>query len=239
MVAAIVAVVLVGCKKDKKTPVQEANNNSENEPNIEVVDRKPIATMDMKTGEITYSFTIDQLTSVLNENRTYNDNYVVESFKIEPNSIPMPDSSYTALKIVILDTENEVSETHWLYGGFLDSKMDSQNIYYYLSEAVGSGNYTYMMKGKDAVSMNVQNGTITSIDTIENPDYWHPIFPWDVTCTTGPRCSECRKPFYKAGFHCECVNGYNPHDGMYCSETTSISNSLAIVGIVLSIFSLL
>ena len=84
MVALIVAVVCVACNKDKETPVQEANNNSDNEPNTEVVERKPIATMDTKTGKMTYYLTVDKLQEVLSQSTSIknNDNYIFESFEI-------------------------------------------------------------------------------------------------------------------------------------------------------------
>lgn len=168
MVALIVAVVFVACSKDKETPVQEANNNSDNEPNTEVVERKPIATMDTKTGKMTYNVSVDELQRAMDESivlKGEEERYIFESFEIvQSNS---KDENKSGIKFSVIDTEEETSSTNLLYDGFLKKETTNDTLFYYLDDDFVNGNYTFVTFTKNgAIKIFVENGNAISYEEV-------------------------------------------------------------------------
>ena len=196
MVALVVAVVFVGCKKDKETAVQEANNNSDNQPNTEVVERKPIATMDAKTGKMTYYITVDKLQEVLSQSTSIknNDNYIFESFEIV--SLDSKSEAEKGLRFSVLDTETEESYLSFLNFGFLEKMTVNDSIIYFFSEDVENGNFTYIDIRKElGVKYTLSNFQVIEAEII--PDslmcyYSGPRPKVSVTCHNhGCKLSSC------------------------------------------------
>jgi hypothetical protein len=226
---AVSLISIYGCNKDKEDEHQ--NIQSYNAENV----KKAIATLNTTTGNISYGFDIKALTEKVNSVTKEDDRYIIESFELEPRSILMNDSIHPALKIVIIDTEEETTYTHWLCDGFLEKILDSNNIEYYLSENIYDGSFSFISPddGKYRLS-TVQDGLLVSSESVEHLDSFPPIFPWDLTCTTTNHCFQCGKDFWKAGWHCSCENGsYGT-----CQESVSIGNTLTIIGIIIGLIAL-
>ena len=185
MVALIVAVVCVACNKDKETPVQEANNNSDNEPDTEVVERKPIATMDTKTGKMTYRLTCDILQKCIDEGisaKVWNSDFVVESVQIE--EYDTKDSGSTMLVISAVDMESEKSYKTYLNNGFIDKVEESGMVNYYFKNDFESGNFSLYSRNCDGTfEITVSNFQIIGVNPI--PDsiiYNSPDPKVSITC---------------------------------------------------------
>ena len=241
MVALIVAVVCVACNKDKETPVQEANSNSENEPNTEAVERKPIATKNLSTGEISYAFSMKDFQKSLDkemETKGEIDRYIIETIEIEENAFQYENKSLSALKVVLIDTELEKSDTHWLFGGFIDEIIHGNEKVFYLGEDIYDKEYSFCTSGTTNRLVSMQDKKIISIDTINGIEYGA-VFPWNLSCTTGPKCTRgCEKNNPQGllgGWGCECKNGYNPDSGVYCSGTSDSGNTITLIGIIVAI----
>lgn len=150
MVALIVAIVCVACNKDKETPVQEANNNSENEPNTEVVERKPFATRNLKTGEVTYTYDLEEYQVLFDEIMGVKDEdspYIVESIEII-DELSKSEISDLALMCSIIDCNKECSYVSWLSKDFFDIINDENNSYYYYKEEVLDGEFEFLNYSK-------------------------------------------------------------------------------------------
>ena len=168
MVALVVAVVFVGCKKEKETPVQEANNNSENKPDTEVVERKPIAIYDNATGQMTNYFDLAEIQQKTNETlaaKTNTNKFVIESVQIE-DSNPTDVSVNPEIRITILDTDEEVSYTMWYMEHFVDKKVNANQTHYYQNQEVDSGVYEFAYRiGDTYYKASVNGNEITTIET--------------------------------------------------------------------------
>ena len=188
MVALIVAVVCVACNKDKETPVQEANNNSENEPNTEVVERKPIAVFDKNTGTMTSLIDIDTLNAKLNEvcaTRGEANRYVFESIEVL-DSVPFNNEIMAVIKVVILETETESSNSAWFANGFIE-KFIENNVYYYSDQKLTNGEFKYLTKKAEGTELvTLSNGVIINsipvADSLLSYSNRPPQYPWELEC---------------------------------------------------------
>lgn len=204
MVAAIVAVVLVGCKKEKETENQANNGNA-----TEEVERKPIATMDMKTGKMTYNISLGELQNALDESFALKGDegrYIFESFEIvQPNS---KDENKSGIKFSVIDTEEETSSTDLLYDGYLKKETENDTLFYYLDEDFVKGNYSFItFMGDGALKIFVENGIAIGYEEVpqdsllvgSNGGKWHVeceahncsggCIPYDTHIQLG--CSPC------------------------------------------------
>lgn len=155
MVALAVAVVFVGCKKDKDEP---DGNPAPTET------RKPIAMMDNKTGEIQYSFSPDELQTSLDsycETKSDGGNYILESFElIESQQKGCNDEK--EIKCSIIDTENERSSTTWLGSGFLETEESDGMTYFYINSEIMEGTFTFTSYSNDSTYLlQIKNGEVT------------------------------------------------------------------------------
>lgn len=229
MVALIVAVVCVACNKDKETPIQEANNNSDNEPNTEVVERKPIATMDTKTGKMTYYLTTDKLQEALSlsANIKNNDSYIFESFEIV--SLNSKSEAEKGLRFSVLDTETEDSYLSFLNCEFLEKRTTNDSIIYFFSEDVENGNFTYIdIRNEEGVKYTLLNYQVIGTEII--PDslmsyYSGPRPKVIVTCHShGCRSGSCDVYCDIYGNPAGCIPCDKLFEDSYCdTETTVIS----------------
>ena len=235
MVALVVAVVCVACNKDKETPVQEANNNSDNEPNTEVVERKPIATMDMKTGEITYSFCMDELQHAICQQLSSKDSnrYYLETVEIV-DEIPVEDTIFTGIKIVLLDTDTENSITIWASNTFIEKVVNNTTVNYYLANDVADGNYSFETYGKTNYTVNVENKKLVNIMPCQQPS--GPIFC--ITCTSH-LCERGCEPFKMTWTGWTCTECKGTDSGRYCDVTIDYSHILDAIAVAVAIIAIL
>lgn len=113
---AMVVATFFACSKEKESNVvQQATV-------IEEVARKPIATYDIDNRIMHDHFDLDFANSAINENNLSKETgsrYVIESARVI-DSVPLDINSEIIRKIVILDTEEELSITCWCIGAFVD-----------------------------------------------------------------------------------------------------------------------
>lgn len=150
---AMVAATVIACSKEKETNVVQQATETED------VVRKPIATFDKETGQMTYHVSIDQLQNSI-DNFTLikgEDEYVVESWQIledDPSGLPY-------LKFVLLDIQDESSLSIYLFDHFVEKYEEEAGTEFLLNEDVVSGNYYYYISPQDEVYyiVTVENGT--------------------------------------------------------------------------------
>ena len=220
MVALIVAFVCVACSKDKETPVQEANNNSENEPNTEVVERKPIATMDTKTGKMTYFISDESIQAELNHSYISKDGserYILESwFIVDEDDSGLP----LTLGFVLLDTETENSNTIWLSNGFICKETTPENTNYFISDLIRSGSYSFDSASSEGnYNVTVENGNV-DVKKTDDPLLFQPgiSIKLRVTQCEGHNC-QAGTCFPLADFQ-GCTPCHIMDDQHYCTSRT-------------------
>ena len=209
MVALVVAVVCVACNKDKETPVQEANNNSENEPNTEVVERKPIATKDLETGKMTYRVTPEFMQEVLDHSSVVKEpgRFIIESFEITDGNSKGTGKENILFSMV--DTETEKSYKTCLNKDFLEVVSNDDNVSYYIPEEVLSGNFSFVDVREDGFyEFTLTNFEVTNVEII--PDsvwYTAPRPKVTVTCESeGCRSGECIIMYNSSGTPYDCTD---------------------------------
>jgi hypothetical protein len=180
------------CKKEEKTNPDESTSE------------KAIAVYDNKTGIMTYNFDAEMLTMKINEQfatRTEqpSDRYIVESVQIL-DSVPSNSNIKPEIKIVILDTENETSNTFWLMEFFTYKITSSSKTEYYLNEDVKKGVYTMATILDGFVyKLHVNGENCLTEKIIDSPfstssDYLVMAKNWFVSCTaTNCKQNECIK----------------------------------------------
>ena len=166
MVAAIVAVVLVGCKKEKETPKTETNDSN--------VQRKPIAVFDNNSELITTFINTEAVNKKLKESFfVHKDNanrFVVESVEVL-DSVPHNKDVKGEIKFTILDTEEECSYSIWCMKGYVVKDVKEQQVDYYLDENVENGNYDFAFKEGNTYYAADFVGDSLSIHEIDSLDF--------------------------------------------------------------------
>ena len=130
--AVFVAVAFFACNKEKEPAAQQPTE-------VEAA-RKPIATFDNATGQMTYHLDVSKVQQKINaceSARTGQDRYVVESILVLDND-PSDSDVLPEIKITILDTEEECSYTTWFMDYFTDKRVSPTSTSYYLDEEVAN-----------------------------------------------------------------------------------------------------
>ena len=154
MVLAMVAATVIACSKEKETKVaQQTTENNE---------RKPIATYDNATGQMTYHVSVEQLQKAMDDHSMKKnvDEYVVESWQIteEENEI-QPVFRYT-----LINTDTESSSSTALFGSFVERVVGENHVDYFLAEDIASGNYAFVAKdGAVDYQITVVDGEVSSV----------------------------------------------------------------------------
>lgn len=232
LVMGIVVATFFACNKEK----EEANTQQTNEE----VTRKPIATKNLNTGAFSYNISVESIQKGFNNVLSTKDNpdrYIVESFEIEEDAFSFDTISLSALKVVFLDTELEKANTHWFFGGFIEEIIEGDFKYYYLGEDMMDGNYSYITSGRTNTKLSIQNGSVVSSEIVDGQEYG-PLFCWSLSCTEGPKCKDCFKhnPTHSiGGWTCDCSNGYDPDNQIYCQGTLDDGNTISIIAIIVVI----
>ena len=220
---AMVAATVIACSKEKETKVaQQTTENNE---------RKPIATYDNATGQMTYHFDMSEIQQKMNagENaKTEQDRYLVESIVVLDNA-PSDINVMPEIKITILDTEEECSYTTWCMDYFTDKRVSTTSTSYYLDEEVASKNFNCYTTNGTNYQITFVNGGITITEDPSIPDYtFRP--KWFFTCRS-ENCSNgnCEK-IKLADYHYTCSDGCPP--GGTCKRVTIIDMLVEIAGAV-------
>lgn len=226
----------VACKKEKDTINEKQNEN---------VERKPIAIVDLTTGQSKCMIDADKIQSKINEQlaeKGQNDRYIIESVEFEQNAFDFEDSTCSALKIVLIDTEKENSITHWLYGGFLESRTNSSEDLYYLKEDILNGNYDFYTNENGSIIKNViVNNTLASrenekddVDDIDKAPY----LSWNLTCNTDDNCRSCEKYKVQGKYYCWCNEAIDKNKPARCQASQSNNGTIGLLTLILSALAL-
>ena len=161
---AVVAATVIACTKDKETKVAQQATETEE------VARKPIATYDNATGQMTYHVSVEQLQTAMDDySLTKNDDeYVVESWQIlEDDTSGLP-----YLKFVLLNIQDESSLSIYLFDHFVEKQEVNDGIEFKLSEDVVSGDYYYFISPKagEYYVVTVKNGDEITIEPWNEKD---------------------------------------------------------------------
>ena len=231
MVALIVAVVCVACNKDKETPVQEANNNSENEPNTEVVERKPIAVFDKNTGVMTTLIDINSLNAQMKEfyaSRGDTDRYVIESVEVL-DTVPYDKNVTGEIKIIILDTEDECSYSIWCMKSYTIKDVKEHRVDYYVDEIVASGNFDFAFKSIDRYFVaNFDGNTISAHEVDPECFSLNPkIMMYCKSLNCEDRCVKAGSSWHAYCKQCPLPNGS-------CMEESYTSDVIATAGVIIA-----
>ena len=211
--AVVVAVAFFACSKEKEPAAQQPTE-------VEAA-RKPIATFDNATGQMTYHVSVEQLQEAM-DRQTNEDRFVIESWEIMDDAngdIPL------TLKLVMLDTENEVSITTYLVERFVEKLSYDNVVNYFISDDFASGNYSYYEYSDDRKLhlITVKHNKVFSIEEVENSNRVQNS-GYTVTCT-GKDCKEKGCAMYRDDdgyLGCTPCGTSNGH----CTRTESYTSSL-------------
>lgn len=231
MVALVVVVVFVGCKKEKETPAQGVNNNSENQPNTEVVEKEPIAVFDKNTGTMTSLVDINSINTKMKEvyaTRGDADRFVIESVEVL-DSVPFDKNVAGEIKIIILDTENECSYSIWCMKSYTVKDVKERWVDYYVDEVVASNNFDFAFKSIDRFYVANFDGNTISTHEVDpacfslNPKIM--MYCKSVNCED--RCVKAGSSWHAYCKQCPLPNGS-------CMEESYTSDVIATAGVIIA-----
>ena len=210
-----VAATVIACTKDKETNVaQQATETEEGA-------RKPIATYDNATGQMTYHVSVEQLQEALSCTTKDGDRYVLESWCVVDDETASP---HPYLKYVVLDTDNEVSHTTVL----LDSFVVKEGSNYYLSKEVLNAHYSFTTESANGATFIIMvDGdeiSVTEWDGVSTA----PPGGSSCTCTSNKLCSEgvqgpvCN-PDNSSGLGWDCLPKCGNYVGAECNKSVTAS----------------
>ena len=154
---AVVAATVIACTKEKETKVAQQATETEE------VNRKPIATYDKATGQMTYYISTDQLQNGMDNfcASKGEDEYVVESWQITEEE----NETHPVLRYAVVNSETGSSISTGLFGRFVEKVEGNGQVDYFLSESFASGNYSFVAKeGEMDYLITVVDGEVASIE---------------------------------------------------------------------------
>ena len=187
---------LYSCNKDDDETLDPSYQEPQN--------GKLLAVTDNNTGRTTYHFDIEKMNMLLNEkltSKTSSDRYVVESMTII-DTMPLVKDFNPEIKIVLLDTDEEVTYSTWLTGFYTNKVITGQKTSYYLSSDVAAKNYEFAFYENDQLFVACVNGLNYSVERRDSALY-APYRPkWSFTCkATNCLIGECEKVYTGLGDH--------------------------------------
>ncbi len=202
---AVVAATVFACTKEKETKVAQQATETE-----EVV-RKPIATYDNATGQMTYHVTVEHLQAAMDKYTASKSvgEVIVESWSI----IDDESTGKPALMLSVIEVDAEASSKIAMYNTFVEGVSVGNATEYYLTDLIRSGNYNYITSdAKDSYLVTVENNEVVSVEL------YNAKAPWTggitVSCTKEEGCTY-NKECYPYPQGCSgCVKGK-------CKETLS------------------
>jgi len=210
MVAAIV-VTFEACKKEKinfKTQVSDVSNDA-------------FAIFNSYSGVMKYNFELDNLNAKFNNYVSKSDStdrFIIESIDIL-DDMPNDARVYPEVKIVVIDTYEEISYSMWLLETFCSKQPGDTNTYYYIDNDIEMGVYEFSYYDEsDMLHVCNVNDNVFS-DTIVDTMSYAPFRPkWVFTCRSH-NCAvgECEKvPTGLGNHHYTCSPCNNPN--AYCDR---------------------
>ena len=188
MVAAIVAVVLVGCSKEKEPTPQQGN-------------RKPIA-MRTTSGEIVSLVDVGKIAEAMSSSKDL-DNIVIESIEVQDKT----DTEPYYLIVNFIDVENEAAYSTAFEGDYVEEIAN----YFYETEEFSKGNFGIM----DRNGLKYKFESFNFVDP--EPDY-DPKGMWVTcnrsNCKEGTckahhfQCTSCEVDNPKIGYQCTPSDGW-------------------------------
>lgn len=214
LAVAAIAVTAVACKKEKKqAEFQELN---------EADGRKPIATYDNTTGQMTCHVSVEELQGAMDDYTASKSvgEVIVESWSISDNE----SSENPVLTLSVIEVDSESSSKTAMYNTFVEKVTAGNSTEYYLTDLVRSGNYNYITSdGKDSFLVTVENNEVVSVEL------YNAKAPWTggitISCVTEFCKNEggCSPPEDPSGDCSQCDFGT-------CEQTktaTYLSNALS------------
>lgn len=178
---AVAALIIVGCRKENETS--------------NIIEKQPIAKYNRENNTMSYYLDLNKISDNLNK-ETADSKGTTDRFLIE--SIEVIDEAYDdeeilpEIKVVIIDTEEEVSYTTWFIGDFTEKVVHNTITDYYLDSDVQKGKYEFASNNDDGtVSFcKVDNGKV-EVDVVDNEAL--PRVPkWTISCKA-VNCTYCHK----------------------------------------------
>ncbi|MBR5911251.1 MAG: hypothetical protein IKZ55_04645 [Bacteroidales bacterium] len=215
MALVVVAATIFACTKDKETNVAQQATETEE------VARKPIATYDNATGQMTYHVSVEQLQEALSCTTKDSDRYVLESWCVVDDKTASP---HPYLKYVVLDTDNEVSHTTVL----LDSFVVKEESNYYLSKEVLDAHYSFTAESADGSTFIIEvDGDEISVAEWDGVSMAPPGGS-SCTCTSNSSCKHNGSSDYvcepvRDGVGWRCHPPCDPHPKAECTKSVSSS----------------
>ena len=209
----ILVAVLYACTKEKA--------QTDAKPVLEKTNRKPIATYDKDTKQMTYHISIEQVQDALTNNTKDGDRYVLESWCIVDDE---DDCMSPYLKYVVLDTDEEVSHTTILLRSFVEKREYD----YYLSEDVVNENYTFHAESASGAIFVVKvEGDDITINEWDGASL-APPGGTSCTCTSNSYCKNNGSSDYVCeplhdGVGWRCHPPCDPHPKAECNKSVSSS----------------
>lgn len=180
---AVAALIIVGCRKENETS--------------NIIEKQPIAKYNRENNTMSYYLDLNKISDNLNK-KTTNSKGTTDRFLVE--SIEVIDEAYDdeeilpEIKVVIIDTEEEVSYTTWLMGNFSHKDIDSSDTYYYFDDDVVAKHYEFVNYEDDKLyAFKVDGNTCTKKEV--NPLTYSSFRPkWAFSCrATNCKVGECEK----------------------------------------------
>ena len=225
---AIFATINIACSKDKDQINQQQIAKEQNQ-------RKPIATLDKNTGNLTYGFSIEELQDEFNKQffAKDDDRFVLESVEVL-DSLVVEDSVVSGLKFVVLDTKAETSISIWTSDAFIERVIDNDSIHYYLSDDITDGDFSFINYGDAIVKVDVSGFHLDTITPSEQTS--GPL--WCISCENNHCTSGCNlRPTMSLSWTCSECGGTHPDKS--CITTINGGGYLDLLILILADLTLL
>lgn len=162
---AVVAATVIACNKDEETNVvQQETGTAE-------LTRKPIATFDNATGQMTYHVSIEQLQAAMDNYTTSRNvgDVIVESWSITDNG----STENPIMMLSLIDVVSESSSKVAMYNTFVEVVSAGNATEYYLTDLIRSGNYNYITSdAQDNYLVTVENNEVVSVELYNSKAPW-------------------------------------------------------------------
>ncbi len=209
---AVAAATIVACNKEKESNAIQQT--------VEETGRKPIATLDNATGQMTYHFDMIELQQKLNEvaeTKNDQDRFIIESIQVI-DSLPLNQSELPEIKVTILDVEDETTFTMWLMQSFTEKVVLQSTTRYYADAGVNTGVYEFGFQDEGKFYKVSVNGDEYDITEIDSPTCLGFMPRWLLWCRRDNCANECTKGGSWINSHC---NPCNDGQGGRCLEDFS------------------
>jgi len=212
-IIAILAITISGVLVFQACKKGETNTT----PTTENSKPMPFAVKNLKTGEIVYNVTAEKLQSEM-ENRNLfkgDDRYIIESLQITNVSSKRDEKEF--IKCSIIDTETEITTTHFLNSEFIDKETTENIVNYYIDDEIMSGNFSMAIMGPKTTVITVENFIIVNSEILPDSLLMYKPKHNDVICHAHNCIAGDCQPLYDIndnGVGCTpCHTAANPQAG--------------------------